>query len=400
MRMWLLACLLILASGYASAEPQCGQSCWTARFVSQPTGATVTVIYGDVTNIQKQQCVAPCTLSVPAHTATRFFGELAGYRLVPGAAIRWDAGKLQPDPATLIFEHVATPPEPAVAATPEHQSDRPRMTPSLATPSASAQPTPRDLVLGALRRNAGARLLIAPYIAPEIAENVHETARVATDDLLGVLDITNFHNARLGLYFFPDRVISKQPVYPPATIYYESLRGKIPRIGAFTVSYGDGISLEANLGQQHHVVSIIDDILRSLFAPPEAQRVLPAGAGDEYSITLLHAVQCRPITTPVVFSGNDVTVAPGLVSSMLNSRPGCAVASVRVIAYADTMDAANSEALSLQRASAIRAELMSAGVSSSKVSIESRGQTELPQQTQQGLRAPLGRATIVTMSFD
>ncbi len=300
---------------------------------------------------------------------------------------------------TVIFEPI---PQALQTIAPPTTQPAPSDTPS--PPVSAAQPTPlptqRDIVLSALRRHAGPYLVLAPYIPTAMVKNVGEISGQPTDDLLAVFDITTLHNGRNGLYFYPDRLVSKQPVTPALTIYYASLLGRSPRAGMFTVDYGDGMVLEANFDLQHRIMLTVDDIIVSLTALPEFRSGMRDGPASRLSAVSADAARCQPVLLTLAFRPDSLAVPAELMPRIIEDRPGCAITSVRLVGYANTSSSREqNQALSLQRANALRTALVAAGVSDDKITVEGHGDTEIPTVAGDPGPAPIGRPTLIIVKF-
>jgi outer membrane protein OmpA-like peptidoglycan-associated protein len=78
----------------------------------------------------------------------------------------------------------------------------------------------------------------------------------------------------------------------------------------------------------------------------------------------------------------------------------CNIANIVVVGHTDTSGSPQyNMALSERRAGVVREALVARGIPDSAITAQARGETELAQQTRDGVREPLNRRTAVTISF-
>ena len=92
-------------------------------------------------------------------------------------------------------------------------------------------------------------------------------------------------------------------------------------------------------------------------------------------------------------------VADGIDAAVARARQ-CNIANIVVVGHSDTSGSPQyNMALSERRAGVVREALVARGIPDSAITAQARGETELAQQTRDGVREPLNRRTAVTISF-
>ena len=129
---------------------------------------------------------------------------------------------------------------------------------------AAAVTDKRSRILAALNRHSNRFLHVAPHIPLPIQQNALKNSDTLNmgQDLLAVVDETAFHNGTVGVYFFIDGIVAKQPVTGPEFIPYAALRGVTPSKGTFIVAYGKA-QVPANLIGKDEMIAILNDVLSS-----------------------------------------------------------------------------------------------------------------------------------------
>jgi outer membrane protein OmpA-like peptidoglycan-associated protein len=88
------------------------------------------------------------------------------------------------------------------------------------------------------------------------------------------------------------------------------------------------------------------------------------------------------------------------IDAAVNQAKQCNVSGVNVVGHTDTSGRpAYNVALSNRRASVVRDALVARGIDGGAVVTDGKGETELDRATRDGVREPLNRRTVVTISF-
>ncbi len=88
------------------------------------------------------------------------------------------------------------------------------------------------------------------------------------------------------------------------------------------------------------------------------------------------------------------------IDAAVNAARACNIANIVVVGHTDTSGSPQyNQGLSERRAGVVREALVARGIADGSITTAARGETELAQQTRDGVREPLNRRTAVTISF-
>ena len=88
------------------------------------------------------------------------------------------------------------------------------------------------------------------------------------------------------------------------------------------------------------------------------------------------------------------------IDAAINRARQCNLANIVVVGHTDTSGSPQyNMGLSERRAGVVREALVARGAPASSITAQARGETELAQQTRDGVREPLNRRAAVTISF-
>jgi outer membrane protein OmpA-like peptidoglycan-associated protein len=88
------------------------------------------------------------------------------------------------------------------------------------------------------------------------------------------------------------------------------------------------------------------------------------------------------------------------IDAAVNRARQCNIANIVVTGHTDTSGSPQYNlGLSERRAGVVRDALVARGIAADAITTQARGETELAQQTRDGVREPLNRRTAVTISF-
>jgi outer membrane protein OmpA-like peptidoglycan-associated protein len=141
--------------------------------------------------------------------------------------------------------------------------------------------------------------------------------------------------------------------------------------------------------------------LRYSFAPPPPMAPMPPPPPPREPQP--EAATCPQSNFTVYFEwdrSNLNQAAEDTLDAAMQRARECNIAAALVVGHTDTSGShEHNQALSERRASVVRDALVRRGMSSSVITTEARGETDLARQTPDGVREPLNRRTAVTITF-
>jgi outer membrane protein OmpA-like peptidoglycan-associated protein len=115
------------------------------------------------------------------------------------------------------------------------------------------------------------------------------------------------------------------------------------------------------------------------------------------------ATQPDPFTVYFEWDKSDLTANNREIISQALSRAkagGCNVTLTVIQGYTDTSGKASyNDKLSARRADVVKQELISGGLPASAITTEAKGETDLAKPTKDGVREPLNRRAVVSITI-